>query len=84
MGIVRLIGRWTVTALVINVVEIFGVPAVPAFKKQLKKLETTTIRPAVKRYRNFLKTTYLPAARTSFDVSANPNGAAPVPRCGAC
>jgi uncharacterized protein (DUF885 family) len=46
-----------------------------AFRTALAKQESATIRPAIKRYRDYLKTTYLPAARTSIGVSANPKGA---------
>jgi uncharacterized protein (DUF885 family) len=38
--------------------------------------ERIQIRPAITRYRDFLKTTYLPAAREAIGVSANPNGLA--------
>ncbi len=48
----------------------------PKFKAQLEELERTKIRPAIARYRDFLKTTYLPAARTAIGVRANPNGLA--------
>ena len=48
----------------------------PAFKKQLEDLERTKIRPAIARYRDFLKSTYLPAAREEIGVKANPNGLA--------
>jgi len=41
-----------------------------------KKLMTDTINPAIRKYRDFLTTTYLPKARTEIGVSANPNGAA--------
>jgi uncharacterized protein (DUF885 family) len=42
----------------------------------LEALETGGIRPAVTRYRDFLRTDYLPAARTAIGVSANPDGEA--------
>lgn len=45
-----------------------------SFRQQLEQLETQKIRPAIQRYRNFLKDTYLPAARTAVGVDANPNG----------
>ncbi len=51
-----------------------GAPA--SFKKALEVQERTTIRPAITRYRDFLKTTYLPAAREAIGVSANPDGLA--------
>jgi uncharacterized protein (DUF885 family) len=47
----------------------------PAFRKALEALETGRIRPAITRYRDFLRDTYLPAAREAIGVSANPNGA---------
>ena len=59
-----------------------GAPAVlmakgdaDAFRKRLEGLEKSEIRPAIVRYRDFLKTTYQPAAREAIGVSANPNGA---------
>ena len=39
-------------------------------------LERTQFRPAIAKYRDFLKTTYLPAAREAIGVSANPHGLA--------
>lgn len=48
----------------------------PAFRKQLEELERTKIRPAIAKYRDFLKSTYLPAAREAIGVSTNPNGLA--------
>jgi uncharacterized protein (DUF885 family) len=45
------------------------------FRKQLEELEQTKIRPAIQRYRDFLRDTYLAAAREAIGVSANPNGA---------
>jgi uncharacterized protein (DUF885 family) len=47
-----------------------------AFRTQLEALETASIRPAIRKYRDFLKTTYLPASRDDVGVSANPGGAA--------
>lgn len=47
----------------------------PEFRKRLETLERNELRPAITRYRDFLKTTYLPAAREAIGVSANPNGA---------
>src|SRR4029453_2628902 len=51
-------------------------PDAPKFRTQLEVLEPTQIRPAIAKYRDFLKATYLPAAREAIGVSANPNGAA--------
>ena len=48
----------------------------PKFKQQLDELERTKIRPAIKRYREYLAGPYLTGARESIGVSANPNGAA--------
>lgn len=45
-----------------------------AFRDQLIALETGGIRPAITRYRDFLKSEYLPQARTAIGVSTNPNG----------
>jgi uncharacterized protein (DUF885 family) len=45
-----------------------------AFRDQLVALETGGIRPAITRYRDFLKTEYLLKARTAIGVSTNPNG----------
>jgi uncharacterized protein (DUF885 family) len=47
-----------------------------SFRSSLEALEKTQIRPAIERYREFLRTTYLPAAREAIGVSANPEGAA--------
>ncbi|MEI6669876.1 MAG: DUF885 domain-containing protein [Acidobacteriota bacterium] len=47
-----------------------------AFRKDLETLELTRIRPAIKKYRDFLETNYLPAAREKIGVSENPGGAA--------
>jgi uncharacterized protein (DUF885 family) len=47
-----------------------------SFRAALEQIERDTIRPAIKRYRDFLETTYLPAARTAIGVTANPEGAA--------
>lgn len=44
------------------------------FRKMLEELETKEIRPAIKRYRDYLRGTYLAAARAAIGVSANPNG----------
>jgi uncharacterized protein (DUF885 family) len=52
-------------------------PGQPAsFRKALEDLERTKIRPAITRYRDFLQSTYLAAAREAIGVSANPDGAA--------
>jgi len=48
----------------------------PAFKKSFDALVKNQINPALKKYRDFLVKEYLPAARESIAVSANPNGAA--------
>ncbi len=48
----------------------------PEFKKQYDALVKNQINPALKKYRDFLAKEYLPAARESIAVSANPNGAA--------
>ncbi len=45
------------------------------FRKQLEELEQTKIRPAIQRYRDFLRDTYLAAAREAIGVTAIPNGA---------
>jgi uncharacterized protein (DUF885 family) len=47
-----------------------------AFRSELETLETSKIRPAITRYRDFLKNEYLPKAREAVGVSANPGGAA--------
>ena len=48
----------------------------PAFRKQLEDLETSQIRPAIARYRDFLQKEYLASARDAIGVDANPEGAA--------
>jgi uncharacterized protein (DUF885 family) len=45
------------------------------FRAALETLEVSAIRPAMIRYRDFLRTEYLPAAREAIGVSANPDGA---------
>jgi uncharacterized protein (DUF885 family) len=45
-------------------------------RRSSRCLERTQFRPAIAKYRDFLKTTYLPAAREAIGVSANPNGLA--------
>ena len=51
-------------------------PDAPSFRKRLEELERAKIRPAIGKYRDFLKSTYLAAAREAIGVSANPNGLA--------
>jgi uncharacterized protein (DUF885 family) len=48
----------------------------PAFQKTFRDTFTTTILPAIVRYRDFLQKEYLPAARETIAVVDNPNGAA--------
>jgi uncharacterized protein (DUF885 family) len=48
----------------------------PEFAAQFDLLLREQIVPAFRRYRDFLRTQYLPAAREAIGVSANPNGAA--------
>ena len=48
----------------------------PAFARQFDLLVREQIVPAFRRYRDFLRAEYLPAARDAIGVSANPNGAA--------
>jgi uncharacterized protein (DUF885 family) len=48
----------------------------PAFMKAFDALVADQIVPAFKRYRDFLAKEYLPAARDTIAVSANPDGAA--------
>ena len=58
----------------------FASPAVrdkdPDFKKKYLAVVKQQINPAFQRYHDFLEKEYLPAARESIAVSANPNGAA--------
>ncbi len=58
----------------------FDSPAVrdknPAFQKAFDALVKDEINPAFKRYRDFLQTEYLPAAREAIAISANRNGEA--------
>src|SRR3954452_24155490 len=58
----------------------FDSPAVrdktPEFVEHFDLLVRQQIVPAFTRYRDFLRTEYLPAAREAIAVSANPNGAA--------
>ena len=48
----------------------------PAFRSAYVASVRNDIHPAVRRYRDFLRDTYLPAARDALGVSANPNGRA--------
>jgi uncharacterized protein (DUF885 family) len=48
----------------------------PAFQAAYYSIVRDEINPAVRRYRDFLQTTYLPAAREALGVAANPNGRA--------
>ena len=58
----------------------FGAPterdADPQFRAAYQAVVRDEINPAVRRYRDFLSQTYLPAAREALGVSANPNGRA--------
>jgi uncharacterized protein (DUF885 family) len=49
--------------------------SMPEFRARMEALETTGIRPAMLRYRDFLEIEYLPAARDEIAVAANPDGA---------
>jgi len=46
----------------------------PDFRASLEELEVEQIRPAIRRYRDFLAVEYLPRAREAVGVSANPDG----------
>ena len=48
----------------------------PDFRAALEEVETSRIRPAIRKYRDFLEATYLPTARDAIGVSANPDGEA--------
>jgi uncharacterized protein (DUF885 family) len=48
----------------------------PGFRRDLETALKEEIHPALRRYRDFLEKEYLPAARESIAVSANPEGAA--------
>lgn len=48
----------------------------PEFQKAYEAVFKGEILPALERYRNFLQTEYLPAAREAIAVAANPDGAA--------
>jgi uncharacterized protein (DUF885 family) len=47
----------------------------PELRAKLKELVEKAIFPAIGKYRDYLKTEYLPHARKAFGVSANPHGA---------
>jgi uncharacterized protein (DUF885 family) len=48
----------------------------PAFRKAWTEMLESRFYPAARRYRDFLKTEYVPAAREAIAVAANPDGAA--------
>ena len=48
----------------------------PGFRASLDSLLDKAVLPAARRYRDFLSTTYLPAARDAIGLSANPDGLA--------
>ena len=48
----------------------------PAFRQAFGRLVAEDITPAVRRYRDYLVTEYLPAAREAIAITANPDGAA--------
>jgi len=48
----------------------------PAFARAYEQLVTTELAPAIKRYRDYLSSEYLPAARENVSITANTNGAA--------
>ena len=48
--------------------------SIPAFRAKMRELETSAIRPAIVRYRDYLSGEYLPAAREAIAVSTNPSG----------
>ena len=47
-----------------------------AFSAELSRVIADEINPAIRRYRDFLQSEYLPKAREALGVSANPDGAA--------
>ncbi len=47
-----------------------------AFRAAFQRLVSTEIAPALRRYRDYLVTEYLPMAREAIAITANPNGAA--------
>ncbi len=48
----------------------------PAFRQAYERLVADEISPALRRYRDYLASEYLPAARENVSITANPNGAA--------
>jgi len=48
----------------------------PTFRSQFAELVGTCLQPAIRRHRDFLRTEYLPQARSVVGVSSNPDGAA--------
>jgi uncharacterized protein (DUF885 family) len=56
-----------------------GRDSTPEFRRELEGVVGTQVLPAVRRYRDFLRDTYLPAAREDVAVSANTGGAACYP-----
>jgi uncharacterized protein (DUF885 family) len=46
----------------------------PEFRERMREVETTSIRPAIIRYRDFLRNEYLAAARDDIAVAAIPDG----------
>lgn len=56
-----------------------GRDSTPEFRRELEGVVGTQVLPAVRRYRDFLRDTYLPAARENISVSANTGGAACYP-----
>ena len=48
----------------------------PAFRERFLAQERDTVRPALRRYRDFLANEYAPRARDAVGVAANPNGSA--------
>jgi uncharacterized protein (DUF885 family) len=48
----------------------------PAFDDAYERLVNDELAPAIKRYRDYLSSEYLPAARENISITANPNGAA--------
>ncbi|MGH7553262.1 MAG: DUF885 domain-containing protein [Longimicrobiales bacterium] len=50
--------------------------SIASFRAEMRRLESDALRPAITRYRDFLRDEYLPAAREAIGVSANPEGPA--------
>lgn len=46
------------------------------FKRRWTELLTNSLKPAIERYRNYLRDEYAPRARTDIAIKANPNGRA--------